>query len=554
MIVSVHSEATRATRPASRPGVLASLVQTVAGTIVPLVILRPFRRVIRSYPAVLFPVAGLWLLVLFGNAQMFALKGFPPFEKPPKLDPLTLTAVGGAIMRAVIGVLQTQAVLMLGFDWLFFKAFANSSSGLEAFDRGVKKRIRFDRTVYSLIGTLFVIGFSLLPLAALLAALPAVAPDEAVLSDTVRPAATRWARFRRRLFAAFAAGVILVTLFGFSIEIVSRLPLPETGQLGPLAKKVLGFSMLDVMMPEPFLEKAPKDLPMGEQWYTSSELIEKRDTYREAAHRQTKNPDDQRAAAAKLAELERTIERRAPTSPRLRIMLDPDASRWLAKPLYTLLPPALIQHWPFVLLIVYGTDLLLLLLIGRVPLAYNFRYLWVRRRDTALTALAFTVVVAIVVVLLAFVNGMNKLNESTGIPGNVLVLSDGATDELFSNLSYGDISNVERVAITEDEKGRMRKPMGVARAVIGPDGKAIVVPPDTAKEKEPPGTVRLASFETYMVMNQPVPAPEGEKPRRRFLQVRAVRSAAIAAAVHNMDLLPGGKWFAEDGVHAESGG
>jgi putative ABC transport system permease protein len=57
-----------------------------------------------------------------------------------------------------------------------------------------------------------------------------------------------------------------------------------------------------------------------------------------------------------------------------------------------------------------------------------------------------------------------------------------------------------------------------------------------------------------MVMNQPVPAPEGEKPRRRFLQVRAVRSAAIAAAVHNMDLHPGGKWFAEDGVHAESGG
>ena len=76
-------------------------------------------------------------------------------------------------------------------------------------------------------------------------------------------------------------------------------------------------------------------------------------------------------------------------------------------------------------LLVYGTDLVLLLLIGRVPLAYNFRYLWVRRRDTALTALAFTVVVALVVVLLAFVNGMYKLNESTGIPGNVMVLSDG---------------------------------------------------------------------------------------------------------------------------------
>ena len=46
-------------------------------------------------------------------------------------------------------------------------------------------------------------------------------------------------------------------------------------------------------------------------------------------------------------------------------------------------------------------------------------------------------VVALVVVLLAFVNGMYKLNESTGVPGNVLVMSEGSTDELFSNLARG---------------------------------------------------------------------------------------------------------------------
>ena len=51
---------------------------------------------------------------------------------------------------------------------------------------------------------------------------------------------------------------------------------------------------------------------------------------------------------------------------------------------------------------------------------------------------AFTVVVALVVVLLAFVNGMYKLNETTGVPGNVLVMSEGSTDELFSNLARGD--------------------------------------------------------------------------------------------------------------------
>src|SRR5205085_481920 len=192
----------------------------------------------------------------------------------------------------------------------------------------------------------------------------------------------------------------------------------------------------------------------------------------------------------------------------------------------------LVQHWPFVLLVMYATDLGLLLLIGRVPLAYNFRYLWVRRRDTVLTALAFTVVVALVVVLLAFVNGMYKLNEGTGIPGNVLVLSEGSTDELFSNLGYSDVNNTEKVIVTEDEKGRPMKPVPVARAVPRADGSRLDLLAPGASPTTP-GAVYLASFETYLVMNQAVPIKEGEKPRRRFLQVRAFKAALVGAAVHN---------------------
>jgi putative ABC transport system permease protein len=117
------------------------------------------------------------------------------------------------------------------------------------------------------------------------------------------------------------------------------------------------------------------------------------------------------------------------------------------------------------------------------------------------------------------------------------------------------VSNVEKEIVAEDEKGRLLKtPVKVARGVIGPDSKIVPIPGDTRKEKEPPGTIRLASLECYMVMNQAVPVAAGEKPRRRFLQVRAVRSPAIAGEVHKMELHPGGKWFAEDGVHAESGG
>jgi hypothetical protein len=68
---------------------------------------------------------------------------------------------------------------------------------------------------------------------------------------------------------------------------------------------------------------------------------------------------------------------------------------------------------------------LLLAAINRVPLKYTLRNLTVRWKTTALTALAFTLVIGVLVVMLAFVNGMQKMTDGTGQPGNVLVMSDG---------------------------------------------------------------------------------------------------------------------------------
>ena len=408
--------------------------------------------------------------------------------------------------------------------------------------------VRWVFGIRRLIGTLFVIGFSLLPLAALLVALPLVAPNEAVLSDSVKPARSWWSRTRRRVFALVAGVVVLLALFAFAIEVVTRLPLPTNGQLGSVAKKLLGGAITD-LLPD---DKQPPDFPTGKQWLTPQELIEKRDTLREVASRPGYRSAEVQEAARNLAEVEAEIEQRVPGSPKLKVMTDPVLSPWLAKPIWTILPPALVQHWPFVFLIVYATDLSLLLLIGRVPLAYNFRYLWVRKRDTALTALAFTVVVALVVVLLAFVNGMYKLNESTGIPGNVLVLSDGSTDELFSNLGYGDVGNIPGVVVNEDPKSRPMKPVGVARGLPRPDRTGMdPLPPGASKATA--GAVYLASFETYLVMNQAIPTQPGEKGRRRFLQVRAHKDPLVAAAVHGVELQPGGRWF-DDGADQESGG
>lgn len=159
--------------------------------------------------------------------------------------------------------------------------------------------------------------------------------------------------------------------------------------------------------------------------------------------------------------------------------------------------------------------ILVMVLLGKVPLRYTFRNLTVRWRTTLATALAFTLVVSLFTVMLAFVNGMYRLTDGSGQIGNVIVLSDGATDELFSNIPSADADDLENQP-------------GVLRV----DGQA------------------LASRETYIVVSHPIPnAPPGGL-QRRFLQVRGVDDVAVAARVHNLELYPGGKWFSEAGVEA----
>ena len=156
----------------------------------------------------------------------------------------------------------------------------------------------------------------------------------------------------------------------------------------------------------------------------------------------------------------------------------------------------------------------LLWAVGRVPLRYNLRNLAIRWKTSFMTAMAFTLVIAILTVMLAFVNGMRRLTDGTGRPGNVIVLSDGSTDEVFSNLAVGDLSEIENLPnVLRDAKGRP-----------------------------------MASRETYMVVNQPLINPRPGGPKRRFLQNRGVDDPLITAAVHDIELLPGGRWFSEAGV------
>lgn len=169
-----------------------------------------------------------------------------------------------------------------------------------------------------------------------------------------------------------------------------------------------------------------------------------------------------------------------------------------------------------VMLSVFGAVLVLLLLltlIGKVPLSYNLLNLRVRWVTTLITAGAFTLVISLQTWMLAFVNGMYAMTDATGEAGNIMILSEGSTDEVFSNLGFADATDLE----TQD-------------GVMKVDGQAMV------------------SRETYMNIVQPILDAAPGRPHRRFLQVRGVDDPAMSARVHDMKLIPGHEWFSDAGV------
>jgi ABC-type lipoprotein release transport system permease subunit len=158
--------------------------------------------------------------------------------------------------------------------------------------------------------------------------------------------------------------------------------------------------------------------------------------------------------------------------------------------------------------------LLAALLLGvKIPLRYLIRNLTVRWRTTLMTALAFVMVISLLTVMMAFVNGMYRLTQASGQPGNVMVLADGATDESFSNLVAPDIADIENQ-------------------------------PGILRENNRP----LCSRETYLVVTQPIENPVPGRPQRRFLQLRGLDDSAMAGRVHGLELYPNGSWISDAGV------
>jgi ABC-type lipoprotein release transport system permease subunit len=154
--------------------------------------------------------------------------------------------------------------------------------------------------------------------------------------------------------------------------------------------------------------------------------------------------------------------------------------------------------------------------VKKVPLSYNLRNLQVRWLTTLVTGLAFTFVVGLLVVMLAFVQGMNDLSENSGNPANIIILADGATDEAFSSLPPG--ASVERL------------PQQVQNMIArDADGEY------------------LAVKEVYVIVNHQLPNPEPGGRKRRFVQMRGIDKPLVAAKIHGVKLAHG-EWFSPSGV------
>lgn len=124
-----------------------------------------------------------------------------------------------------------------------------------------------------------------------------------------------------------------------------------------------------------------------------------------------------------------------------------------------------------------------------VPLSYNYRNLRVRWKTTLMTASGFTLVVAALVVMLAFINGIESACATTGEAENVILIGKGNNDEVLSQM--------DRSLAAQAESSK-----GVALDASG----------------QP-----LASRELFVVVHHR-PEQSGEY---RFLQVRGVLPAAF---------------------------
>jgi putative ABC transport system permease protein len=89
-----------------------------------------------------------------------------------------------------------------------------------------------------------------------------------------------------------------------------------------------------------------------------------------------------------------------------------------------------------------------------IPVSYNLRNLVVRKTTTVITALGIALTVAVLLAVLALVNGLRTAFQSSGNPLQILVMRKGATAELSSAVTreaFQDLKSMAGIARDGEE-------------------------------------------------------------------------------------------------------
>jgi putative ABC transport system permease protein len=88
-----------------------------------------------------------------------------------------------------------------------------------------------------------------------------------------------------------------------------------------------------------------------------------------------------------------------------------------------------------------------------IPLSYNLRNLVVRKTSTIMTALGIGLTVAVLLSVLALVQGLQTAFKSSGDPLNILVMRKGSTSELTSNFARAQFQELKFKAGIAKQQG-----------------------------------------------------------------------------------------------------
>jgi putative ABC transport system permease protein len=137
----------------------------------------------------------------------------------------------------------------------------------------------------------------------------------------------------------------------------------------------------------------------------------------------------------------------------------------------------------------------------RIPIKYNIRSLMIRRVGTIMTALGIGLTVAVVVVMLAMVNGLDRTFTETGDEQNLVILREGSLNEVNSYFTR-DLFEIIRFL-----PGVMRNAENEPLAV----GELTVVITHPRKDGEDSNVMVRGTSETGFQLRPEVQLVEGRK-------------------------------------------